>query len=190
MKRLFVFLIATISLIASCGVISQSPVRSGKSIPTTFFNCTLGCNLSYVNSAMERLDYYSSWGLSARQVLPLGKRKIKTWRSYSHVPYGGYTWQEASFLFDYRDRFFCIAFTQDFSTAYAESRYNDLKATLDEKYGVGTTTEYGVLYGNPQGKCIVLAIVPHSDKEGAMCGLYYMDDKIYRTSTAEATDEL
>ena len=26
--------------------------------------------------------------------------------------------------------------------------------------------------------------------DGAMCGLYYMDEKIYQTSTAAATDEL
>ena len=38
----------------------------------------------------------------------------------------------------------------------------------------------------------IQSVVPMADKndDGAMCGLYYMDEKIYQTSTAAATDEL
>ena len=38
----------------------------------------------------------------------------------------------------------------------------------------------------------IRSVVPMADKndDGIMCGLYYMDEKIYQTSTAAATDEL
>lgn len=182
------------ALITSCGVINQSSISSTRGIPSTFFNCALGSSPSLVNSAMDRLDYYGNWGgLSSYKVAPLGKRKIKEVRSYNRVPYGGYTWQETTFLFDYRDRFFCIAFTQDFSNPdNALTRYSEIKSTLDSKYGAGEKTQYGVRYGNPQGKCVLLSVVPTTSKngDGAMCGLYYMDERIYQTSTAAATDEL
>ena len=194
MKRLVLSLFVATALISSCGVMNQSATSSSRGIPTTFFNCALGTSPSFVGSAMDRLDYYSNWGgLSTYKVAPLGKRKIKETKTYNRVSYGGYTWQETTFLFDYRDRFFCIAFTQDFSNPdNARARFNEIKSTLDDKYGLGEKTQYGVRYGNPQGKCILLAVVPTSGKnaDGAMCGLYYMDEKIYQTSTAAATDEL
>lgn len=192
MKKFALILLMATAVFSSCGVVNQSSAPSSRSIPTSFFNCSLGCSPSLVSSAMDRQDYYSNWrGISQYKILPLGKRHIKSIRTYDRVPYGGYTWQETSFLFDYRDRFFCIAFTQEFSNPdNARGRYNEIKSTLDSKYGVGESTQYGMRYGNPQGKCIMLTIVPTNQKEGAICGLYYMDEKIYKSSTAEAIDEL
>ena len=181
------------ALLSSCGVVKQSGVSSTRGIPSTFFNCALGSSPSLVISSVN-MDCYSNWGrLSFYELAPLGKRKIKEVRSYYQASFGAYTWQKTAFLFDYKDRFFCIAFTQEFSHSDgARSRYSEIKSTLDSKYGVGEQTQYGVRYGNPQGNCILLSVVPMADKngDGAMCGLYYMDERIYQTSTAAATDEL
>lgn len=192
MKRFAIILLIASALFTSCGVANQTASTIKKSIPATFFNCTLGSTESIVLSKMDRQDYYSNWrGIPAYKVLPLGKRKIKSQQTFDRVAYGGFTWQETTFLFDFRDRFFCIAFLQDFSNPdNARARYNDVKATLDGKYGIGQESQYGVVYGNPDGKCIRLAVVPVPEKSGAMCGLYYMDDTIYKTDTADATDEL
>lgn len=194
MKRFIIYLLMVTALITSCGVMNQSSSVSNKGIPTSFFNCSFGYTPSYVNSAMDRLDYYGGWGgFSSYQMKPLGKRKIKEVMSYGSIPYGGFTWQEATFLFDYRDRFFCISFTQEFGNPdNATARYDEIKSTLDNKYGLGEITQFGVRYGNPQGRCILLSIVPTAGKNGsgAICGLYYLDEKIYQTSTAAATDEL
>lgn len=191
MKKFALILLVASAIISSCGVINQSSSTSSRSIPTSFFNCPLGCTPSFVNSTMDRFDY-GNWGSVSRyKLLPLGKRQIKSARTYDRVPYGGYTWQETSFLFDYRDHFFCIAFTQEFSNPdNARSRFNDIKSTLDNKYGVGESIQDGVRYGNPQGKCIILSIVSIPQKDGEVCCLYYLDEKIYRISTAKATDEL
>ena len=192
MRRLIVILYMAAALLSSCGVVKQSGVSSTRGIPSTFFNCALGSTPSFVNFTMNRQYYYGNRGGASRyKLLPLGKRQIKSGMTYDGVPYGGYTWQEASFLFDYRDRFFCMAFMQEFSNPdYARLRFNDIKSTLDTKYGIGEAIQYGVRYGNPQGKCIILSIVPIPKKEGEVCCLYYMDEKIYQTSTAAATEEL
>ena len=192
MRKITLILILASAFFTSCGIINQSVSTTRKSIPTSFFNCALGSNESIVRSTMDRQDYYNNWyGIPSYKVLPLGKRKIKSQQTYNRVSYGGYIWQDTAFLFDFRDRFFCIAFLQDFSNAdNAKARYNDVKATLDAKYGVGQETQYGVVYGTPDAKCIRLAVIPIPEKSGAMCGLYYMDERIYKADTAAATDEL
>ena len=140
---------------------------------------------------MNRQDYYLNWHrVDSYKFLPLGKRRIKTQRTYDNVAYGGYKWQ-ATFLFDFRDRFFCIAFLQNFSNPdNARIRYNDVKSILDSKYGEGVESQDVVVYGNPDGECIRLAVIPVPEKSGAVCGLYYMDEEIYKVDTAAATDEL
>ena len=87
--------------------------------------------------------------------------------------------------------FFCLAFFDLFSESEkGKERYDAVKSTLDEKYGVGRDIQYGVMYGNPEGKCISLVVLPLQDAGYTVCGLYYLDEKIYQTDTASAIDEL
>ena len=184
MKKFFSLILMATALI-SCGVANQSST-AGKSIPTTFFHCTFGGKQYMVSKTMSRQGFYQDWYYNSYKALaPLGKRKIKSIDTYQRISYGGYTWNNVSFLYDYRDRFFCIAFSQEFANEDAAvARYKEIKNTLDEKYGSSQKTQHGVLYGNPQGKCIQLAL------NGTFCILYYLDEKIYQASTVAAINEL
>lgn len=192
MKRLTIILLLASSLFASCGIANKTTSTTEKSIPTTFFNCFLGNSESLVRNTMDRQDYFVNWQtIPLYKLSPLGNRRIKSQQTYSRIAYGGYTWQDASFLFDFRERFFSIAFLQDFSDPDdARTRYNEIKSTLDGKYGVGHDSQYGVVYGDLEGMCIRLAVVPVTGKDGVVLGLYYTNEQIYRIDTAAAIDEL
>lgn len=196
MERTLLKLLIASAIFVSCGgankTISSSSVRS---IPSSFFNCYLGSKKATVSRVMDNKGFmfkYREWnGVDSYKTLPLGERRIKTKQTYYYVPYGGYTWKEVSFFFDYRDRFFCLAFFDLFSESEkGKERYDAVKSTLDEKYGLGRDIQYGVMYGNPEGKCISLVVLPLQDAGYTVCGLYYLDEKIYQTDTASAIDEL
>ena len=68
--------------------------------------------------------------------------------------------------------------------------YNELKGSLDRKYGTGQAFEHGIIYGNPEGRCIRLSVLTFPDEHGGICCLYYLDEKIYTEDTISAIDEL
>lgn len=182
-----------VSILGACGTSQQTSninVRSGRSIQSTFFGSRFGDS----RDAVQSKDPVSYRGLAPKNYLaPLGKRKIKSELYRWDSAFGGYKWLSIVNLFDFKDRFFGIAFVHEtgvFDEVY--TRYTEIKNTLDKKYGPGEVSEDGVHYYDSYGRGIVLAVM-ESDRENVQrwfCGLYYLDEKLYQKDTEVATDEL
>ena len=109
----------------------------------------------------------------------------------SNKAFGGYNWESTCYLYDFKDRFFCIAFVQDFSKVeFATDRFNEIKKLLDEKYSPGDSTGDSVLYRNSNGRHALLSIVPGSNGQKWFCMLHYIDKELYLKDTKEARGEL
>lgn len=186
-------LIVLSSLFLSCGITNQTRSERSKSLPSSFFHCSFGCRSGFVRDAFSQDDdyHFEYRGRGFYNIPILRDKRIQSVVSYESLSFGGFIWRETSYLFDFRDRFFCIAFIQPFSNNdNALSRYNTIASVLEQKYGQGKAVQDGIQYGNPERRSIVLSLVPKSDNTGMICGLCYIDEAIYSTDTMTASNEL
>ena len=192
-KYLAIAIILTIvsgALFISCGTAKDgSSTRAGQLIPYSFFNVSFGTHYKMIN-------HYHGWNsfdhLTDEELAPIAGRKIKSRVSIGPSSFGSIMWDEAVYLCDFKDSFFCIGFKNKFSSFdKAYSLYSELKAALDKKYGPGRTIGYKTTYGDPRSRSIILVMIPYYGKEdSSCCELFYLDDRIYRKDTAEAENEL
>lgn len=189
MKQTLLVLAILCGILTSCGVSKDAATsRDEGIIQSTFFGQPFGSSRVAVYKKIDIFPYNRPT-LPSVALMPVESWRIKSNMTDRNVAFGGYSWSYASFLFDYKDRFFCIAFVQDYSElASATERFNEIKGLLDGKYGAGESTGDTVQYGTPNGRYAILSIAPWKNKW--CCTLHYIDEELYRKDTQEAQTEL
>ena len=189
MRRFFLILLFALT---ACSTMQRTIViDNNQAIQNTFFGNTFGNTKSMVSS---RVDTYYHEANNARMLSPLGKKKIKSVINDRGVSFGGFNWNNALYLFDFKDRFFGMAFvfeTRNYEQAY--SRFDEIRGALEKKYGVGNAMLNGVHLSDKYGRTVELVVFDYETTRGNteyICGLYYLDEPLYQKDTEMATDEL